>query len=124
MKDLTYLAGPMAGYPLNNAQAFFRAAHLLKAKGYTVINPLQLDLLAGMDITQDLNEEERHTVLRRDIRVLTHCSRIILLPGWRESQGACMEAMIAANIGLEMLELIQESLLVTPTEYDPACNLN
>ena len=81
-----YLSGPMSGLPDLNKPAFFKAAKLLRKKGYTVINPPELDY----------NEPQRswEGCLRRDIKWLVKCKNIATLPRWTKSRGANLEIYI------------------------------
>lgn len=81
-----YLSGPMTGLPDFNRPAFYRATKALRKKGYTVVNPPELDA----------NEPQRSWIgcLRRDIKHLVKCKAIATLPGWKKSRGANLEIYI------------------------------
>jgi hypothetical protein len=89
-----YLAGPMTGLPELNFPAFHRAAANLRASGFEVVNPAEInpDPAAGWT-----------ACMRQDIAQLVTCQAIALLPGWRSSRGAQLEHHIATH--LEMLEI-------------------
>lgn len=93
----TYIAGPMSGYEDHNFPAFHVKAAQERAKGYDVINPAELDEDAG-DLTQPWD-----FYLRRDIRLLADCDRIVLLEGWDRSHGANLEVSIAMALGFEIV---------------------
>ncbi|ABD58086.1 hypothetical protein Porky_110 [Mycobacterium phage Porky] len=107
MPERIYLAGPMspASFGLSevpsdwdwNHPAFNRLAARYRAQGYEVINPAELDVEAG-----DVGDLEWHEYLRRDIKVLADCTRIVMLPGWRNSKGARLEHYIASELGFEV----------------------
>lgn len=88
---LSYISGPMTGLPENNFPAFHKAAAELRAKGYPVINPAEYDEVEGL---------QWHQYLRKDIRLLMHCSNVIVLPGWENSKGARLEVHIARELGM------------------------
>lgn len=96
--DVTYIAGPMTGYEDYNFPAFYAKAAEERANGCTVINPAELDDQSedGLDLPWDF-------YLRRDLRVLADCNRIVLLPGWEKSKGANLEVHIGKELGFEIV---------------------
>lgn len=103
-----YLAGPMSGLPELNFPAFHQAAASLRASGYDVVNPAEInaDPTAGWT-----------TCMRQDIAQLVTCDAIALLPGWQKSRGAKLEHHIA--IQLAMREIHITTLPVAPVEHHP-----
>lgn len=98
-----YLSGPMAGLPEHNFPAFYAHAAELRAAGYDVVNPA------------DLNPEPGKTwedCLRTDIRELCSCDTIALMPGWERSKGANLELHLAHRLGMEVMHLPQQFDLV------------
>jgi len=89
-----YVSGPMTGLPELNFPVFHAEAHRLRELGYTVINPAELNK----------NETRRAQCMRRDIRALTLCDAIQLLPGWSASKGAALELAVAKEIGLHIFD--------------------
>lgn len=87
-----YVAGPMTGIPDLNFPLFHATAARLRAEGYDVVNPAEInaDPSAGW-----------LTCMRADIRELVTCDAIFLLPGWENSRGASLEAHIARKLGLQ-----------------------
>jgi hypothetical protein len=88
-----YLSGKMTGLPDLGFAAFSRAAASLRASGYEVINPAELD-------AADAAPKEWHEYLRRDIAQLVTCDAIALLPNWTDSRGARLERHIAKELGM------------------------
>ena len=86
-----YLAGPMSGIEALNFPAFHKAAASLRASGYDVVNPAEInsDPNAGWN-----------ACMRADIAQLVTCDRIALLPGWEKSKGARLEKHIATELGM------------------------
>ena len=83
---LLYVAGPMTGYTECNYPAFNAAAADLRAHGYSVVNPV------------DVNPPEHcHYVdlLREDLRAMIDCDGVATLEGWWESAGARNEVQVA-----------------------------
>lgn len=91
-----YLSGPMAGLPQHNFPAFHAQAAFLRAAGYHVINPADLNPEPGKSWEE---------CLRTDIRELCSCDAIALMPGWERSKGANLELHIAHRVGMEVMHL-------------------
>jgi hypothetical protein len=106
MKKL-YLSGPMTGISQFNFPAFNRAAQSLRASGYEVVNPAEMD-------EADATPQTWEQYLRRDIRVLLDCEGIALLPGWENSRGAKLEARIALALGMRPIYLTAEAACPSP----------
>ena len=100
-----YLAGPMKGYPELNFPAFHAAAAQLRAAGYEVVNPAELNLDPGTPW---------RVCMQIDIRELVLCEGIALLPAWERSKGALLEYRIAT--GLDMPATRVEAWLVLASE--------
>ena len=96
-----YLAGPMTGYPEFNFPAFDEAAAELRAAGYEVINPAEVDRALGFDprSEDEYTDENYHAAMRRDIPLVMKADGVALLPGWRASRGANIEHDVARAIG-------------------------
>jgi hypothetical protein len=88
-----YIAGPMSGYPELNFPAFHAEAARLRALGFEIVNPAEInaDPTAGwLDC------------MRADIKQLVDCDGIALLLGWEQSRGASLENHIARALGLRV----------------------
>lgn len=90
-----YIAGQMTGFPQLNFPAFHSAAAEWRAKGWHVENPAEINPDPG---AQWLD------CMRADIARLVTCDAICLLPGWKLSRGARIEAHIARELGLVVHE--------------------
>lgn len=86
-----YLAGPMTGLPELNFPAFHAEAARLRALGYDVVNPAEINLDPGA---------KWEDCIRADIRELMTCGWLALLPGWVSSRGARLEHSIAVSLGM------------------------
>lgn len=95
-----YLAGPMTGLPGLNFPAFHRAAASLRASGYEVVNPAEInaDPQAGWN-----------ACMRADIAQLVTCDAIALLPGFERSRGASLERHIALQLEMREIFVTQEA---------------
>jgi hypothetical protein len=81
----------MGSLPDLNFPAFHTEAARLRALGYDVVNPAEIN----PDPTTP-----REECLKRDIAALLTCDEIAVLPGWRFSEGASLEVEIARATGL------------------------
>jgi hypothetical protein len=90
-----YIAGPMTGFPELNFPAFHAATAEWRAKGWHVENPAEINA----DPKKGWNE-----CMRADIPRLVTCDAIYLLPGWKLSRGARIEAHIARELGMAVHE--------------------
>ncbi len=90
-----YIAGPMTGYPELNFPAFHAEAARLRAFGFEIVNPAEVDV--GPDPTW-------LGCMRADIKLLVDCDGIALLPGWEQSPGATLEHTIARGLGLRVIQ--------------------
>lgn len=106
-----YIAGPMRGYPQFNFPAFMRAEEELKELGWEVVNPARLDV--QLDLFDPVAYGDNPIppmpfshYIRRDLKALTECDAIALLPGWHGSVGARVEYLAAAAMNLTALALL------------------
>lgn len=113
-----YLSGPMTGHPNFNKEAFDAAATRLRAQGFSVHSPAEMDHVYGSWEEAIKRPWTEH--LARDIAAVPLCEAIVFLPGWEESRGANLEYRIARTFGLELLEY---DATATPSvrrfAYDP-----
>lgn len=91
-----YISGPMTGYKDFNFPAFNAAAEQLKAAGYEVVNPTEINSDTDGDY---------HGYLRKDIKALCDCDGLILIKGWEASNGANLELHVAHRLGLYIASL-------------------
>lgn len=99
-----YLAGKMTGLPELNFPLFHAEAARLRALGYEVINPAEVNIDPKTGWA---------ACMRADIAHLVTCDGIALLPGWANSRGATLEHHIAER--LEML-IFDAASLTEPLE--------
>ncbi|MDR0771286.1 MAG: DUF4406 domain-containing protein [Burkholderiales bacterium] len=89
-----YISGPMTGFAEWNFPAFHAEAARLRALGYDVINPAE--------INQDQNISWRDA-LRNDLKALLICDTIAMLEGWQNSDGAHLEMHVAHRVGIAIV---------------------
>lgn len=86
-----YISGPMNRHTDLNRATFNEAAKKLRAEGYEVINPADIDLGKGAS-WQDY--------MREALRGLADADGLCLLRGWRSFRGAQLENHLAHGIDL------------------------
>ena len=116
MTKFYYIAGPMSGIPRFNIPAFDEAAKNLRAAGYNIVSPAELDDPVTREMAYNSldgstlkgvhpNGESWGDFLARDVKIVADkVTGIIALPGWRESRGARLEMMVALLCGHDLLE--------------------
>lgn len=97
-----YIAGPMRGKTLYNFPAFDEAARRLRAHGYAVVNPAELDRVAGVHEFMTLPDGFIREAMKRDLSAICDCDGLALLPGWEESEGVAVEIKLADLLGLRI----------------------
>jgi nucleoside 2-deoxyribosyltransferase len=91
--QVIYLSGPMSGIEELNFPHFNEVAAELRAKGYTVINPAEIDQ----------PDKTWEACMKRDIAELMKADTLALLDGWQKSAGAGLEVVIAAALKIEIV---------------------
>lgn len=106
-----YVAGPMTNLPEYNYPAFRAAADKLRAMGYEVVSPVELDEKDGYDFSAEdeaggwEKPSEYAQFLSRDMKVIVerHVEAIVVLPGWEKSGGARTEVAFGQALKLPIL---------------------
>jgi Domain of unknown function (DUF4406) len=91
-----YITGPMTGLPDNNYPAFHEAAKKLRAAGYEVCSPAELET------PDDISWEGW---MRASISLMLQCTTLALLPDWHKSVGARLEQNLAAQLRMKCTPL-------------------
>lgn len=113
MISKVYLAGPMTGLPEYNYPAFNDMAARLRRFDYEVLNPAEN---FGGDTTR-----EYHEYMRVNIAALMGCQSVALLDGWKNSDGAMLEVIIARALFIPVFEVCtvgEIGFIHTPMEED------
>lgn len=123
MAKRIYLAGPMSDLPHFNIPLFKLAAEDLRARGFDVVSPAELDsekmqelALASEDgDLQRLTEQTGETwgdVLARDVKLISDggIQGIVFLPGWQKSRGARLEATVGLLNNLKFAEWSRQDI--------------
>lgn len=98
-----YLAGPMRGLPLYNFPAFHAAAADLRERGYEVDNPAEHDGERGFDPHTGDGELTFREYMAHDLPLICAADVVVVLPGWRGSEGASLEVAVAKSLGIDVL---------------------
>ena len=97
-----YISGPMRGHKDLNFPAFEKAARLLRAVGYEVVSPHEMDLSNGLDPSGEEPEgKELGRILLRDAEAVLECDGVAQLEGWEGSSGARWECDLAGMMEYE-----------------------
>lgn len=105
-----YVAGPMRGYAGLNKGAFDRTATSLRARGFSVVNPAEMDADYDEDWDDSRKMEFMRDAMRRDCNAVCDCDGVYLLYGWEQSRGARAERALADAIGLKILFECHDSI--------------
>lgn len=99
-----YISGPITGIKDYNKPAFDEASEELEKHGFVPVNPLVLSVVSKKKTHGDY--------MRDDIKAMTDCDAVYLLPGWELSRGARDEVYMAKAMDIpvyvSLLSLIQK----------------
>jgi len=98
-----YLQGPITGFEDTYKKNFAEAAEKLRAAGYEVVNPAELDESEGVRRT-------KREYMRRDLKIIINDEAILgiaQLPGSDNSMGSFQEAVVGEAV----------EILVLPVDY-------
>lgn len=96
-----YIAGPMTGYPAHNADAFHVAVVTLRAAGYQVVTPIEVDRRVDptfLHRTDTATPEQVARFQAASMCELATCDGVAMIPGWRESRGTQQELDLACSL--------------------------
>lgn len=120
MSKRVYIAGPMRGYKGYNYPAFDSARDDLKAKGWDVISPADMDRKGGFDPDTLPDDHDwskwpdaldaENTIIGCFASLMT-CDVVVMLQGWQQSKGATAERAIALWLGLDVWDYSHEDIL-------------
>jgi hypothetical protein len=101
----------MTGMPEFNYPAFHGAAAAWRDQGFTVLSPAE-------NFDGDLTLSHA-TYLRAALAQVISADAIALLPGWRNSKGARVEARVAAVIDLQFFDALTRKSIPVPSRFGP-----
>lgn len=88
-----YVCGPMTGILEFNYPAFAAETSRLRALGYEVVSPAEINPSGGT-----WNE-----CMKRDIAEMVTCDVLGWLPGWSKSRGAQIETRVAWHLEIKTI---------------------
>lgn len=97
---ITFISGPMSGYEDFNYPMFHEAGECLQAKGERFFSPAHSKGGVAKSPPRPEFAEPWEYYMRQSIRLMLYCDRILMLPGWENSRGACLERDLAKNLGM------------------------
>ena len=111
-----YLAGPMRGIPQFNFPMFNYFAKKLRAEGHKVFNPAERDIKkfgnkiqknpqGSLQVAEKIGFSLRDALGDDTKWLCKHADAVALMPGWRDSKGACAEKALAKALGLKIIYL-------------------
>jgi hypothetical protein len=99
----------MRGYDEYNFPAFFRESARLRALGHTVFCPAESSVELAAETGRSLSEITFEEFMREsDLPAIVGpdaVDAVVVMPGWRDSLGACAEVFVARVCGIEVLDL-------------------
>ena len=94
-----YICGPMTGKENWNHDMFHKVTQEFRAVNFQVCNPAEF---FDGDTTRD-----RKDYMREAFKYIHEADTIVLLPGWEESKGARVEAAMATELDLTIVEYVE-----------------
>lgn len=102
-KGKIYISGPITN--VDNWQKNFIAAEEALCdfvKAIAVVNPYRIAMRLESQYRKISSFPDYTDYMREDIKALSECDAICLLPGWRHSKGARMEYRIAKILCMDI----------------------
>jgi hypothetical protein len=92
----------MAGFNQHNYPVFNAEAKRLRALGYMIINPAEINPL----VLTDIYTEECYKYLKKDLNmILNNADALLVMPGWEFSYGCNAEVSLAKAIKLPIYNI-------------------
>jgi hypothetical protein len=99
-----YISGPMKNMTDGNMPAFDEAEKQLKQLGFDVLNPHKICEKLNTKFFGMGKSPEYEDYLKEDIiQMLSKCDTVLVLPGWRGSEGSKCEIANAIACGLDVV---------------------
>jgi len=116
-----YVCAPMSGLPHLNIPAIQAATTKLRALGYEVVSPAEIN--AGQNPDQSAMTPLRKRAIwmhcmRKCIPELITCDWLVALPGYDFSEGCGIEITLAMGLGIRC-EALEDFLASPPAPHHP-----
>lgn len=103
----------MRGRPGYNFASFDSATATLRSQGHEIVSPAEMDRALGFEGLTATEADFQAlgglpAAMRRDIAALLDVDAIILLPGWRYSEGTKTELFVARALGLPIYVFVND----------------
>ena len=103
-KKKVYISGQITGLEKTAYMTLFEIMEgNIKKAGYEPVSPVRYTEFENPD------DMEWSDFMRRDIKMLCDCDYICLLPNWKKSKGARLEATIADQLGIPCINLREKN---------------
>lgn len=96
-----YISGPITGTS-DYMERFEKAEKELIENGYSVINPAKVNAMLPEDATWE-------EYIKVSLTLLSICTGVYMMPGWRESRGAVLEFMQARRNEMRSMRIPWET---------------
>ena len=99
-REKVYISGQITGLEETAYMFLFgKVEKILEHEGYEAVSPVRFTEF------ENPKNMEWKDFMRRDRKLLCDCDCIFLLPNWKESKGARLEATIAEALGIPCINL-------------------
>jgi len=100
-----YISGQISGLEPEDAVSNFNEMEkLLRAQGYSVVNPTRLGI-------EDVSGKGWDYYMKKGIKLLMDCDAVYMLIGWSNSRGANIEWQLAYDLGMTIYTQADGDLL-------------
>jgi hypothetical protein len=89
-----YISGKISGIEEDAKVNFEIAENIIRAMGHEPVNPFKL---------RHKKDATWEDYMKKDIRELTKCEAIWMLPDWKKSRGAVVEYFLAQKLKLQVI---------------------
>ena len=101
---MIYISGPIKNITDGNMQAFDDAEKQLRQLGYDVLNPHKIGEELNIRFFEIGKIPTYEDYLKEDIiQMLSKCDKVLVLRGWRNSNGSKLEIANALACGLDVV---------------------
>lgn len=94
--EKVYISGKVTGLPWEEVEKkFMEAAKVVRCHGSLAVVPVHYCM----------KDWTWRQCMKRCLALLLECDKVLLLPDWKQSQGAKIEALVALACGIPVLKL-------------------